>query len=367
MSRKTIALILIILCTALLFSSCIIKDDNADRPTKKPIVAPTPTPVPTAFREYPETIIQWMIPFGAGTDIDNWNRAIGDGLADQLGWRIMYTNISGGLSGSTGTYKVFNSRHDGYMYAGASERTLTIPIYVEGELTTKDWVYFIAGGAPSVLCVSPNIGLETIQEFVMAADNAEEDNELTIAVSGGGLQAALPYYFVTESGLPFNLKTYKTDEEAREACKNAEVDAVIAPANMVAYDVSKKRLLPLAVMDDKDLTNHSFYRNSIPSIRTTIPTIKPEALEALRQFRGFCLPADTPKQILLAIEEGFLELDDNAGFNEFINSVYGNVYLYTGEKAEEHVSSAERYLNWILSDMNKGGYTPDYVDIERPY
>lgn len=367
MNKRIVAVTIMILCLMIIFSGCVIKDTKVALPSKKPVETPTPTPEPTPFAEYPETIIQWMIPFGAGTDIDLWNRSIGDGLSNQLSWRIMYTNISGGLSGSTGSYKVFNSRHDGYMFAGFGERNVTIPIYVEGELTSDDWIYFIAGGAPSVLCVSPDIGLETIQEFIMASENAEQDNELTVAVSGGGLQAALPYYFVTQSGFPFKIKEYNTDAQAREACVNAEVDAVIAPANKVAHDVDRRRLYPLAVMDDKDLTNHSFYKNSIPSIRISVPLLKPEALDALRQYRGFSLPADTPKHIVLAIEEAFMDLENDQNFNSFLNNNYGHMYLYIGEEASEKMKASERYLCWILSDMNKGGYTPDYVGIERPY
>jgi tripartite-type tricarboxylate transporter receptor subunit TctC len=367
MNKKIIVIATLLICFLFLISGCVIRDNKAVLPSKKPIETPTPTPEPTPFPEYPETIIQWMIPFGAGTDIDLWNRAIGDALAQQVGYRVMYTNISGGLSGSTGSYKVYNSRHDGYMFAGVGERNLTIPIYVEGELTSDDWIYFIAGGTPSVLCVSPNIGLESIQEFIMASENAEPDNELTVAVSGGGLQAALPYFFVTEGGFPFKIKEYKTDAEAIQACKNVEVDAVISPLNMVASAVDKRLLLPLAVMDDKDLTNHSFYKNSIPSIRTSVPSLKPEALDALKQFRGFALPADTPKHIILAIEEGFVQLENNQNFNTFLNNRYGQMYLYISEAAADHVKIAERYLCWVLSDMNRGGYTPDYVGIERPY
>ena len=367
MIKKIAGFLVILLCISLMLVSCIIRDEPASQPSIKPIATPTPTPEPTAFAEYPETIIQWMIPFGAGTNVDAWSRAIGNGLADQLGWRIDYTNISGGLSGSTGTYKVFNSRHDGYMFLGVGERSLTVPIYIEGELTAKDWVYFIAGGSPSLLCVSPDIGLESIQEFIMAAQNVEPDNELTVAVCGGGLQAALPYYFVTESGIDFNMKSYDTEAQAKAACINAEVDAIILPATEVAAEVSGRQLLALAVMDDKDLTNRNFYKNSIPSIRGTVPELKSEALDALRQFRGFALPADTSEHILLAIQEGFLTLNDNAKFNNFVSSVYGNVYLYIGEEAADHAAIAERYLCWILSDMQRGGYTPDYVDIERPY
>jgi len=367
MNRKITVMMAVLICMSLLLTSCIIRDEEATLPAVKATPTPTPTPAPTPFPDYPETIIQWMIPFGASTNFDDWSRAMGKGLESQLGWRIDFTNISGGLSGSTGTYKVYNSKHNGYMFLGVSERNLTIPIYVEGELTSKDWVYFIAGGSPCVLCVSPDIGLETIAEFVMAAENAEEDNELTVAVSGGGLQAALPYYFATESGLDFNIKSYDTESQAIAACVNAEVDVIIMPTTMVAQEVADKDLLPLAVMDDKDLTNRGFYKNSIPSIRLNVPELKPEALDALRQFRGFALPADTSEHILLAIEEGFLALNDNQSFNTFISSVYGNMYLYTGEEATNHVAIAERYLCWILSDMGKGGYAPDYVFIERPY
>jgi len=364
---RKIVFILVIILVITTITGCIIKDEVITYSAKKPIAAPTATPVPTPFGDYPETIVQWMIPFSQGSDIDNWSRALGDAFSENYDWRIMYTNISGGLSGSTGTYKVFNSKHDGYMFSTFGERTLTIPVYVEGELVSKDWEYFIAGGCPSILCVGPDIGPNTIEEFITAAKNIEEDNEMTIAVSGGGLQAALPYYFVTESGIKFNIKEYKTDNLARAACANSEVDAVIAPANMLANDVERKNLIPLAVMEDKAYTNHSFYKNTIPSIRDSVPILKQEALIALRQLRGFALPRDTERSKLLAIEEKFLGLSNNQTFNEFLKTNYANMYLYTYDEARQQIEISEKYLSWILSDMNKTGYTPEYVGIERPY
>jgi len=364
---RRIVLIILAIFVLTLFAGCIVKDEAITYSAKKPVEAPTATPEPTPLAAYPETIVQWMIPFSQATDIDYWSRAMGDAFSESYDWRVMYTNISGGLSGSTGTYKVFNSNHDGYMFSTFGERTLTIPVYVEGEITTKDWEYFIAGGCPSILSVGPDIGPNTIEEFITAAKNIEEDNELTIAVSGGGLQAALPYYFVTESGINFNIKEYKTDEDARNACKNSEVDAVISPANVIAYDIERKRLIPLAVMEDKAYTNHSFYKNTIPSIRDTVPSLKQEALIALRQLRGFALPIDTEKSKLLSIDEAFKGLADNATFGEFVKNTFANMYLYTGQEAKNQVELSERYLCWILSDMNKAGYTPEYVGIERPY
>ncbi|MEX1308030.1 MAG: hypothetical protein AB1Z19_05855 [Eubacteriales bacterium] len=367
MKTKITIFSIILVLFVMIASGCLVQDNSAPVVSQKPIVAPTATPVPTADAGYPDTIIQWMVPFGAGTNVDDWNRAIGDGFASQSNWRVMYTNISGGLSGSTGTYKVYHSRHDGYMYVGVSERSLTIPIYVEGTLTSQDWVYFIAGGTPLVLCSSRDIGLETLNEFILAAKSVGEDDALTIAAWGGGLYSALPYYFVTQSGITFKLKTFDTQEQAVEAARNAEVDGIIAPANAVAGLVKERRLIPLAVMDDKDLTNHSFYSNTIPSIRTEVPELPAEGLEALRQLRGFAVPADTPRDAVLAIQDSFLTLKDNEGFNQYINSVYGNMYLYSDEEAKKYIELTEQYLCWILSDMNKGGYTPEYVGIERPY
>ncbi len=367
MKTKKIIIPIILILIAAIMSGCLVQDNTAPVASKKPIAAPTPTPVPIADEGYPATIIQWMIPFGAGTDVDDWNRAIGDAFAQHLSWRVMYTNISGGLSGSTGTYKVYHSRHDGYMYVGVSERSLTIPIYVEGTLSSKDWIYFIAGGTPMVLCSSRDIGLETLDEFILAAKSVEKDDALTIASWGGGLYAALPYYFITESGITFKLKNYNSEEDALAAARNAEVDGIIAPADFVKESISEGRLIPLAVMDDKDLTNHSFYSKTIPSIRTEVPELPAEGLEALRQFRGFAVPADTPREIVLAIQDGFLRLKDNEAFNQFLNSVYGTMYLYSDEEARTYIELSEQYLCWILSDMNKGGYTPEYVGIERPY
>jgi len=367
MIKKRIILLLVLASVMLVMTGCLVADNTAPVASIKPIEAPTPTPVPSAQENYPETIIQWMVPYGAGTNIDDWNRAVGDAFVSQLDWRVMYTNISGGLSGSTGTYKVYHSRHDGYMYAGFSERSLTIPIYVEGELTSKDWVYFIAGGTPMVLCSSRDVGLETLNEFILAARTVEEDDALTIAGWGGGVNAALPYYFVTESGITFKLKIYGDEATALAAARNAEVDGIIAPIDLVAQSVKDNRLIPLAVMDDKELTNHGFYGRTLPSIRAEVPELPSEGLTALRQMRGFALPADTSKNIILAVQDAFLKLKDNEGLNQYINSVYGTMYLYTDEEARGYVELAEQYLCWILSDMNKGGYAPDYVGIERPY
>jgi tripartite-type tricarboxylate transporter receptor subunit TctC len=365
--KKIYVLILIIVFSFLLTTGCIIKDEEITYSAKKPVEAPTATPKPTPNEKYPETIIQWMIPFSQATDIDAWSRALGEAFDNSEQWRIMYTNISGGLSGSTGLYKVLNSKHDGYMFSGFGERNLSVPVYVEGEMTSADWEYYIAGGCPSVLCVSPDLGPNTIEEFITAAKNIEEDNLMTLATSGGGLQAALPFYFATQSEIEFEIKDYKTDDYAKNACMNLEVDAIIAPANMVAEAIDDHDLIPIAVMEDKAYTNHSFYDETLPSIRDMVPSLKQEALVALKQMRGFAIPKETDTSILLAVEESFKSLANITSFNEFAKDNYANIYIYSGDEARQQVELTERYLCWILSDMRKSGFTPEYVGIERPY
>ena len=309
---------------------------------------------------YPARDITMVIPFGAGGGTDVWARAVGAGLAEQLGVNVTPTNITGGSAGSTGVDQAWKAAHDGYTLCGTSETPLTIPVTTPIDRTAKDYEYFIAAGSPGVVCINADLaaelGIATMADLVAYGDK----ESLNVAGTTGGLWFALASLLTEEAygNLGFDFVPFPGSADAIKAVAGG-VDAQIVAASLgeVKDYIAAGTLLPLAHMDTVAYEN-------IPSVCDSVPALAPYF--PLRQWLGFKVPSDTPAATIATLTEAFNEVMKTQAIKDMAEVQAAEIFALTGAEAKAMAMGSEKSLCWVLADLGKTTFSPADRGIERP-
>lgn len=309
---------------------------------------------------WPTRPLQNIIPFGAGGGTDVWNRALMDGMGEELGQTITSTNMTGGSSGSIGVDYSWKAEHDGYTLCGTSETPLTIPVQTGLKQTSKDWTYFIAAGSPGVLCVNSSSEYNTLEEAV--AKLKAEPQSLSIAGTTGGLWFALAKLFDSYGNVPFKWVSYDGSGSAIKGAVSKETDFVVASAGEVKEYVKAGDLIPVAVMDTEDWEFPGV--GNIPAVTKSVPEL--EQYLPLNQFLGFQIPKDTDPEIIAKLQDAFHKAMESDKINQFAEEQLCVKYDLVGEEADAMVKDLESKLCWVLYDMGQTKFSPEEFGIEKP-
>lgn len=345
----------------LLMSICLLVSCKENMPlNEKESESINPYSINNNPSSYPVRPINVIIPFDAGGDTDIWNRKLVNLIAKETGWEILTSNLAGGVSGSAGTAYVWNQPHEGYFIAGTSETPLLIPVMTETtNQLTDDWEYWIAGGSLGLLCVNNLVSYDSLNELIEAEQRGEE---VEISSTSGGLWFLLANLCSIYSEIDFDSATYAGSASAIEACIAGETTAVAASAGELAEYILKGELTPIAVFDKDTYTLEGY--GEIDSIVTHIPSL--EEHMNVKQFLGFMIPADTPKEVIIEIDQAFKKVMTSEELKLFAQQQYAKIYNLSGEEAREMCAEAQATMSWILEDMEMTKKSPEQVGIKRP-
>ena len=132
--------------------------------------------LPTAsMAEWPERPIRMIVPFGPGGGADTLGRTVAEPLGELLGVEIIAENVTG-AGGTIGVGTMANSEADDYTIGVINVSTNVVAPAVRDNLTYDAQTSFeyiaMLGGAPTVIAVNPDVGIDTLDELVEAARNA---------------------------------------------------------------------------------------------------------------------------------------------------------------------------------------------------
>lgn len=116
--------------------------------------------------EYPARDITNIVVWAAGGGTDLANRLVMAEMAKILKVNINVVNVTGGVGGSVGMLEAYSKPADGYTLAGISESIVTAGVQGGWDKRVSVWDYFIIGGSPDVLSVTPNAPYKNIKELV---------------------------------------------------------------------------------------------------------------------------------------------------------------------------------------------------------
>ena len=133
---------------------------------------------------YPERDVTCAVVWGAGGGTDVCNRVVMAEMAKALGVNVNVINKTGGAAGSVGMTYGYSAAHDGYTITGLSESNVTAGVKGAWSNRMNVWDFFIIGGSPDIVSVTPDCPYNSIEELVEAAKAAP--NTILAGASGSG-------------------------------------------------------------------------------------------------------------------------------------------------------------------------------------
>jgi tripartite-type tricarboxylate transporter receptor subunit TctC len=119
--------------------------------------------------EYPRRDITNIVVWSAGGGTDVCNRIISAEMSRILGVNINVINKPGGVGGSVGMADAYSRARDGYTLCGISESCVTAGVQGGWDKRMDVWDFFIVGGSPDLVSVSPSTPYETLRDLIEAA------------------------------------------------------------------------------------------------------------------------------------------------------------------------------------------------------
>jgi tripartite-type tricarboxylate transporter receptor subunit TctC len=147
------------------------------------VLAPAASP---AQDSYPNRLIKIVVPFAPGTTADQIPRLVGDRLSARWGHPVIIENKPG-ATGNIGAEIVARATPDGYTLLSTAAPPLAINQSLDPKLSFDPAAFVpisLMTVVPNVLVVNPNLGVNTLQEFVALAKR--KPGELTYASTGPG-------------------------------------------------------------------------------------------------------------------------------------------------------------------------------------
>ncbi|MDR6522389.1 tripartite-type tricarboxylate transporter receptor subunit TctC [Variovorax paradoxus] len=248
-------------------------------------------PVLRAQETYPARPITLVVPFSAGSVVDQQARVIARVLATRLGQPIVIDNKVG-VSGSIGAEFVSRAAPDGYTLLLGTQGTQGTNIALYKTIRydpVKDFVaiHGLSGNA-NVLVVNPKLGIGSVAELVTLAKRSP--GKLNFGSGGNGTSGHLCLELLqTRTGTRFTHVPYKASSAALVDLVSGNVDAMFDFVQTSAPHIRSGKLRALAVT-----------RGQRMPMLPEVPTMAEAGfagIEAL-SWGGLFAPAKTPDGIV---------------------------------------------------------------------
>jgi len=309
---------------------------------------------------YPERNITDAVVWGAGGGTDVCNRVVMAEMAKILGVNINVVNKTGGVAGSVGMNFAYSQPSDGYTLCGLSESNVTAGVQGGFDKRMNVWEYFIIGGSPDVLSVTPNTPYNTITDLIEAAK--AKPGEIRAGASGAGSIHHLNLLALENgSGAKFNFIPYSGSAPAQNAAMTGEVSVVVTSVAEQAQLIRGGKLRPLAVLIPDSFV---LAEDTLPSAFDSYPGLS-EYLP-ISQSIGFAIKADAPDDIKAVLIDAF---DKALMTDTFVKWAEDNFYVVSGATGSEGVeifNKLESLFTWTLWDLKAAKVDPSTLGIPKP-
>jgi tripartite-type tricarboxylate transporter receptor subunit TctC len=246
-------------------------------------------------QSWPTKRVQVIVPFTAGSSTDIMARTVTQRLSEQLGQPFVVENRAG-AGGTLGVGAVAKADPDGHtILVHSSSYTITPTTYPN---TPYDTVRDLVGITPlallpQVLVISPNKGIQTVQDLVRAAK--AKPGAMNYASAGVGTATQLnAERFRLGAGIEAVHVPFRGTPEALTEIIAGRVDYYFCPVNAVLPMISEKQVLALAMGSSKRSI-------ALPNLQTTL-----EAGVANSDYNfwvGMFVPSKTPREIVNRLQQ----------------------------------------------------------------
>jgi tripartite-type tricarboxylate transporter receptor subunit TctC len=309
--------------------------------------------------EYPERDITNVLVWGAGGGTDTCNRVVMPEMAKELGVNINVVNKPGGVAGSVGMGDAFAKDADGYTICGLSESCVTSAVMGGFPERMNVWDFFIIGGSPDIVSVTPDAPYNSIEELVSAA----KANPGAIRAGAGGagsIHHLNLLAFQKGSGAEFNFIPYDGSAPSQNAAMTGEITLVITSVAEQAQLIRGGKLKPLGMLVpdafDLDGTTIPTAFKAFPSMSDYLP---------ISQAIGFAIRKDADDAIKTKLQDAFNVAMKSDAVKEFGKKNYYILSGAYGDEANKVFDGLEANFAWTLQDLGAAKVDPSSLGIPK--
>jgi tripartite-type tricarboxylate transporter receptor subunit TctC len=315
----------------------------------------------TAEAKYPARDITDVVVWSAGGGTDVCNRITTAEMAPFLGVNINVVNRTGGVSGSAGMQYVYSRPHDGYTICGLSESCVTAGVQGGWDKRMDVWSYFIVGGSPDVISVTPKTPYKTLKDLIEAA-KADPKSIKAGASASGSIHHLNLLALEKGSGAKFNYIPYPGSAPSQTAAMTGEVSVVVTSLAEQQQLLRGKKLRPLGMLIPQAFTVEGL--GTIPSAFDDYPGLA-EYLP-ISQAIGMAVPMDTPDDIKAVLADAFKKALATDKMKKWAKDNYYLLSGKTGAEASEEFNKLESLFGWTLWELGAAKVNPETLGIPKP-
>lgn len=314
-----------------------------------------------AEKKFPVRDITNTVVWAAGGGTDACNRIVSGEMAKILKVNINVINKTGGVGGSIGMNDVFSRPHDGYNWAGISESCVTAGVQGGWDKRMNVWDYFIVGGSPDVLSVTPNSPYKNLQEL-MEALKAKPGSIRASASASGSIHHLNLLALEKGSGAKFNYIPYPGSAPSQTAAMTGEVSVVITSIAEQQQLIRAGKLRPLAMLTPEPFNMKDV--GTIPSSFAPYPGLSKYL--PIMQAIGFAVPADVPEGVKNVIVDAFKKALATDAMKNWADSNYYALSGKTGKAGRDEFEKLESLFAWTLWELGAAKVNPEALKIPKP-
>jgi len=247
-------------------------------------------PLAAGAQAFPSKPIRIIVPFTPGSATDTMARPIAEKLSAALGQQVLVENRPG-AGGTIGASLVAKAPPDGYTLGVVSTGHVVNPVLYSSLPydTLKDFsgVSPLAG-QPSVLVVSPSLGVKTVKDLVAMAK--AKPGQLNYATAGVGSAAHISAEkFRMAAGIDAVHVPFKGSPESITETMGGRTQYTWTPLSTAVGQIRSGQLLALAVSTAQR-------SQALPDVPTIAEAGFPRGV--FNFWVGMLAPANTPREIL---------------------------------------------------------------------
>jgi tripartite-type tricarboxylate transporter receptor subunit TctC len=295
---------------------------------------------PAAAEDYPNRVVQLIVPYPPGGGVDTVGRVIAQKLTDVLGQQVIVVNRPG--AGSViGVRDGAKAAPDGYtilmLVTGAS-----LPPNTGYDLQKDFSPIGLIASIPIVIMANPSVPVKSMTDVVALAK--KEPGKLTI---GTPPSPTLNYFgavqFKAMSGADMTIVTYKGTGPLTTDLLGGHVMLAFNTLPPAIGNINAGKLRAIAVAAPQRMS-------AIPDVPTTAESGMP-ALDIV-QYYGLVAPAGTPPAIIARLNTELRTIVSSADFNTRIVAAGGGPVAST---PEEYAANIQREEGKWAALINKLG------------
>jgi tripartite-type tricarboxylate transporter receptor subunit TctC len=312
-----------------------------------------------AQAEYPSRDITNVLVWGAGGGTDLANRLVMAEMGKVLGININVNNVTGGVGGSIGLFEAYGKPADGYTLAGISESCVTSAVQGGFDKKMSVWDFFIIGGSPDLISVTPSAPYQTVEDLVAAAKTAPGGIRAGASASGS-IHHLNILGFENGAGIKFNYIPYDSSAGSQNAAMTGEVTVVCTSVQEQAELIKAGKLRPLAMLTP---SSFMFEGKEIPSAFKGFPDLSKYL--PLEQQIGFAIRKDAPDEVKAKLQDAFKKAMATDAVKKYGTERYFTMKGLIGKEANDIFDNLESVFSWTLWELKAAKIDPASIGIPK--